>query len=209
MYMVNPSTQPFKDYHLQSQVPTLAHTQWEAWPEPHSEDMDRSVIPVEESWQGNATPLSRPSLLSKSILAPTTSLYLLTAFFTAFMSNQQNTKIGVSLAYTETCALTQPAKSTQRRAGFAIPSLSLWSKDIEKRCQEATLLDLPLECECLRMLCIHLYHHLGVVVQHPDPFAELWFEPSGLQNRCQKLMVHPIEGLGLIQIDQCSFSVVF
>ena len=47
------------------------------------------------------------------------------------------------------------------------------------------------------------------MVQNADPFAELRLESGGLQNRRQELVVHPIEGLGLIQIDQRGLVVVF
>ena len=85
----------------------------------------------------------------------------------------------------------------------------LQSEDIEKRRQGATLPDRLLERERLRILPVHRHHCLRVVVQHADPFAELRFESGGLQNRHQKLMVYLIEDLGLIQIDQRGFGVVF
>ena len=44
---------------------------------------------------------------------------------------------------------------------------------------------------------------------YTDVFVELRFESGSLQNRHQKPMVHTIEGLGLIKIDQLGFSVVF
>ena len=73
----------------------------------------------------------------------------------------------------------------------------LQSDDIEKRKQGAILPDWPLDRECLLMPSVQLHHCLRVVVQH-DPFVELRFEFGGLENRRQKLMVHPVEGLGLV-----------
>ena len=72
------------------------------------------------------------------------------------------------------------------------PSKELQSKDIEKRRQGATLLDRLLALERLLFTC------LRVAVHYANPSAELRFESGSLQNRCQKLMVNTIEGLGLI-----------
>ena len=65
-------------------------------------------------------------------------------------------------------------------------------------------MDQPLERERPRTRLVHLYHCLGVVVQYADSFAELWFESGSLENCRQKLMVQPIEGFGLIQINRHS-----
>ena len=135
MYMVHTSAWPFKDKRFQRQVPTctstLAHTSNQFHSSQrlglnHTPRMQTGLSLQQKGPARGTPPLQapshRPSLLSKLILAPATSSYLLTAFFTAFMSNRQDTKTVISSAYAETFILTQPAKSTPRRAGFAIPS---------------------------------------------------------------------------------------
>ena len=57
----------------------------------------------------------------------------------------------------------------------------LQREDIEKRKQEATLTDRPLDRERLRVLPVHLYHRLQVVVHYAYPFAELLLESGCLQ----------------------------
>ena len=54
-------------------------------------------------------PYHRPSLLSKVILAPATSVYLETAFFKAFMFKRWDTKTVIS-ANAETFAIKELAK---------------------------------------------------------------------------------------------------
>ena len=82
-------------------------------------------------WRNWSPPLQapsrRPSLLSKLTLALATSSYLLTTVLTTFMSDRQVTKTVISSAYAETFILKQPEKRTPCRAGFAVPSLSVWS----------------------------------------------------------------------------------
>ena len=46
-------------------------------------------------------------------------------------------------------------------------------------------------------------------MEYANPFTELQFESSSLQNSYQKPMVNPIEGLGLILIDQCGFGAIY
>ena len=83
------------------------------------------------------------------------------------------------------------------------------TEDIDKKIQMSTLLDRPLYQESPGTLPVHLQHHLPVMVHYTDPFAVLWVESGSLQNSRQKPTVQDIKGLGLIQIDQCSFSAVF
>ena len=111
-------------------------------------------------------PNCRPSLLSKLILAPAPSSYLLTAFSTTFMFDRQDTKTVIS-TYADTFVLTQPTKSTPHRAGFTVPFLSLRSRgekseDTEKRRQRVTLPDRPFERERLRTLPVHLTTACGL-----------------------------------------------
>ena len=75
----------------------------------------------------------RPSHLSKLILVPATSSFLLTAFFITFMSDWWDTKTVISSAYAETFALTQPPKRTPRRGGFGVQSLRLQSRGPKAR----------------------------------------------------------------------------
>ena len=85
------------------------------------------------------------------------------------------------------------------------------SEDIEKRRQGAALPDRTLDREHLRTPSVHLYHCLRVVVHHANLSAEFRFNPvvskTVTKNRWStlskvldwsKLMVNPIEGLGLI-----------
>ena len=89
-----------------------------------------------------------------------------------------------------------------RRAGFVPPSLSLRSiaAKLGHREEEtgAALPDRTLDHESPRTPSVHLHHCLRVVIHHANPSAELRFESGSLQNSRQKLMVNPIEGLGLI-----------
>ena len=78
------------------------------------------------------------------------------------------------------------------------------SEDIQKMRQRTTLLDQPFVRESPWVLPVHLHHCLQVVVHHAN-----LFESNGLQNSYQKPMVNPIEGLGLIQIDQHGFGAIF
>ena len=143
-------------------------------------------------------PSRKPSLLSKLTLAPAIRSYSPTAFFTAFISRRRDTKTVISSSNAETLAVRGPAKGTPRRAGFVSSSLSLRSRDIEKRRQGAALPDRMFDREGLRTPSVHLHHCLRVVVHHVNPSAELRLESSSLQNSRQKPMVNPIEGLGLI-----------
>ena len=133
------------------------------------------------------TPPSRRSLLlSKLILAPATSSYLLTAFFTAFMSYRRdsNTDI-ISVCENLPSNTADKRDSTQDRICRPIckpPEQGLQGEDIEKRKQGATLPDRPLENECFGTLPVRLHQRLGVVIHHADPFAELRFKSVGLQN---------------------------
>ena len=142
MYMVHTPALPFKDKRLRSQVPTCTSTlaltsnQFRPIWRPGLNYIPRmrTRLSLQQKSLGRRMPLlqvpsCRPSLLSKLILAPVTSSYLLTAFFTAFMSDRRNTKTVISSAYAET----QPAKRTLRRARFAVPSLGLRSRGSEAR----------------------------------------------------------------------------
>ena len=78
-------------------------------------------------------PNRRPSHSSKLILAPATSSYFFIAFFIAFMSDRRDIKTVISSAYTKIFILTRTAKRTPRRAGFAVPSLSLRNRGSKAR----------------------------------------------------------------------------
>ena len=121
MYTVHTSAWPFKDKRLRSQVPTCASTFsrtsnqfYSSWrPGPNHIQRIWTGPSLQQKGPGMGTPPlqapnRRPSLLSKLILAPATSLYLLTAF-TAFMSYRRDTRTVISLAYTETFVLILPA----------------------------------------------------------------------------------------------------
>ena len=82
---------------------------------------------------GRGTPPLQTLSCRQLIFAPATSLYLLTAFLTAFMSDRRDTKTVISSTYAETFALTQPAIRTPHRARFAVPSLSLQSRGSKAR----------------------------------------------------------------------------
>ena len=136
MNTVHTSARPFKDKCLRSQVTTCTSTlirtsnqfrsSWR--PVPNHTPRMRTGPSFQSPGMG-MLPLQvrshRPSLLPKLILAPATSSYHLTAFFTAFMSDRRDTKTVISSVYAETFALTQPAKRTPRRARFAVSSLTL------------------------------------------------------------------------------------
>ena len=82
-------------------------------PEPHSDDSDVSITPVKRPWQGNTTLQStsrKPLLLSKLILASAICSYLVTAFFTAFISKSRDRKTVITLAYVDTFAERGQAK---------------------------------------------------------------------------------------------------
>ena len=154
-------------------------------------------------------PNCKPSLLSKLILVPAIYSYLTTPFFTALMSSRRDTKTVISSANADTFAERDTA---QGRTCLLIPKPTeqgLQSENIEKRRQYATRPDRTLNFKSLRALPVHLHYCLQVVVHHTNPFAELRLESGGLQNSCQEPMVNPIKDLGLIQIDQRSFSAVF
>ena len=74
----------------------------------------------------------------------------------------------------------------------------LQSEDIEKRRQRAALRDRSLNRENPRMPSVHLHQCLRVVLHHANPSAEFRLESGSLQNRRQKPIVNPIEGLVLI-----------
>ena len=142
MYMAHISVRPFKDKRIRSQVPTCASTpnQFRSSWRPGSNHTlwMRTGPSLLRKGHGRGTPpLQAPNrrslLLSKLILAPVTSSCLLTVFFTAFMSIRRDTKVEISSAYTETFALTQPAKRNPRKARFAVPSLSLRSGGYKER----------------------------------------------------------------------------
>ena len=73
----------------------------------------------------------------------------------------------------------------------------------------ATLPEKDLHCERLQALSVYQHHCLQVQVHHANLFTELQLESGGLQNSRQEPMVNPIEGLGLIQIDQHRLGGVF
>ena len=141
MYTAHTSTLPFKDKRPRSLVPIcvsiLANTSYQfrsSWkPGPNHTPRMQTDLSLQRKGPGREmpplqAPKHRPSLLSKLILAPATSSYLSTAFFTAFMSDRWDTSV-----YAETFALRRPEKGTQRRTGFAAPSLSLRSKGSKVR----------------------------------------------------------------------------
>ena len=114
-----------------------------------------------------------------------------------------DTKTVISSANAETLAVRDPVKmdTAQGRICPLNPKLSeqgLQGEDGEKGRQGAALPDRSLDCERPRMTSVYLHHCLRVVVHHANPSAELRFESGSLQNRRQKPMVNPIEGLGLI-----------
>ena len=207
---------PFKDKHLRSQVPSCAFTfsrtsnQFRSSRRPgpnHTPRMQMDLL-HQQKGAGRGTPSllapnCRPSLLLKFILAPAICSYLMIAFLTASMSERQDTKTVISSAYKETFARWSPTKGIPRRAGFSPPipkslKQGLQSEEIEKRKQKTTLTDRLLDNERPRTLPVHLHHCPRAVIQHDNLSVELRLESGGLQNHRQELMVHPVEGLGLI-----------
>ena len=78
-------------------------------PEPHPENADGSVTPMEGSWRGITTPPSTE---------PQTFAFV---------------KIDLGSYYAETLAIRGPAKEKPRRAGFVLSSLSLQSRGSKVR----------------------------------------------------------------------------
>ena len=137
MYMVHTSTLLFKDNHLRSQVLPLGHLCWSV-PLINFTPRMWTGLSFQQKGAGSGTPpvqaISRkPSLLSKLILAPDICSYLTTAFFTAFISKQQDIKTVTSSAYADTFAKRGPAKKIPRRARVASWSLSLRSRGSKAR----------------------------------------------------------------------------
>ena len=197
MYMAHNSTQPFKDNRLRSQVPTCAST------------LVRTSDQFRSSWRPGPNHTLRmhmgPSLPSKH---PTTNLHFCQSWpwhLLPFRISQPPLSLPVC-----PCGGTQrlwchlhmqiPLLGHSWLRGFCVgpDEQGLHSEDIEKRRQGAALPEWSLDRKSPQMPSVHLHHRLWVVVHHADPFAELWFESSGLQNCHQEPMVHPIEGLGLI-----------
>ena len=79
------------------------------------------------------SPIRKPLLLSKLILAPTLCSYLATAFFTAFMSKQLDTKKVISSANVDTFSERGSPREIPHRAGLASSSLSLRSRGSKAR----------------------------------------------------------------------------
>ena len=149
------------------------------------------------------TPNCNPSLLSKLILAPAIWTYFATAFFTSFMSKRRDAKTVISSAYADTFVL----KGIPRRAGLAFSSLSLRSRGSQEEEQPYRTGSWIMKfSECFLLICTTA---CGFMVHYASPSVELWFESGGLENSRHKPMVNLIEGLGLIKIDQRSFSAVF
>ena len=143
-------------------------------------------------------PSHRLSLLSKLTLAPAIRSYSPTAFFTAFISRRRDTKTVISSANAETIAVRGPAKGTPCRAGF-VPSSLAYGVGAPKRGHRG---DRGQPCwiersianvfERLPFTCTTAWGLWYIMLIH------LRFESGSLQNSCQKPMVNPSEGLGLI-----------
>ena len=146
MYTSDTSTLPFKDKSLRNQVPTLAftlpctydqsHSSWSPCPN-HTPKM-RMGPSLQLKGPGRRMPTfqapnRKPSLLSKLILTPAIYSYLVTAFFTTFMSKRRDTKTVISSAYADTFVERQLARGMPRRAGLAFSSLSLQSRGSKTR----------------------------------------------------------------------------
>ena len=144
MYTTHTSSLSFKDNCLWSQVPTCAFTLacisdqfCSSWGLGLNYTLKMQIgLSVKDPGGGtphHQAPNRRPSLLSKLILAPASSSYLSTAFFTVNMSSWWDTKAVISSPYTETFTLTWLAKGTPCRTGLAFSSLSLWSRGSKVR----------------------------------------------------------------------------
>ena len=149
MFTVHTSVLLFKDKRIRSQVltctSTLAftfdqfHSSW--GPGPNHIPMMRTGLSLQQKSPNRGTPLFQASLLSKLILARTTSSYLTTTFFTAFLSRRRDIKTVISSVYTKTFALRKPAKETPRRVGSAPSSLSLDSRGSKARTKLSPKID--------------------------------------------------------------------
>ena len=132
MYTTHISGLPFKDKRLWSFYLCLyfrlISIELETVPEPYPLDADRSVTPAEGSRWGTSplqAPKRSPLFFSKLILTPVIRSYLTTEFFSASISERQETKTVISSAYAETYAMWQPEKWIPRKAGFT-PNLQAY-----------------------------------------------------------------------------------
>ena len=128
MYTAHTSALPFKDYRLQSQVPTNVFTSWR----PGTNHTQRMRIGPSLQRKGPGrempplqAPNRRPPPLSKFILVPALCSHLTIAYFTASMFEWQDKKIVILSAYMETFARWSPTKEIPCKAGFTPSSQSL------------------------------------------------------------------------------------
>ena len=168
-------------------------------------DADESVTPAEGPKQRNATPPCIQSQTFALIKIDLGTCYffvsqnrLLHRQYVQSARNKDSDIIGVRRDLRPNPS--GKGDSIRSRISLLIPKpmeQGLQSKDVQNRRQRATLPDRRLDREHPRTLSVHLHHCLQVMV-HANPFVELQFEFSGVQNRRQKPIIHPVEGLGLI-----------
>ncbi|CAE1227674.1 unnamed protein product [Acanthosepion pharaonis] len=157
---------------------------------------------VQPKRPGRATPFQAPNRKPDDLSR---------AFCTASMSPRDDTKADTSSAYAETLARDPPGTAIPRRAGIVLQPAKerLQRQSIKERRQRTTLTNRPRQHERVRQPSVHLYHSTGGAIQKANPAAEVGCESSGLQDCSKVAMVNPIKCLGLIQIDQRGFFVVF
>ena len=180
---------PFKDNHLESQVPTWASTlactsdQFRSSLRSGPNHTPRTRMGPSLQRKGPESvsltlqaPSYKPSLLLTLTLAPAIHSYSPTAFFRAFISGRWDTKTDIINERGNLYHKRANKRDTpQGRIRPLIPKPTeqgLQSEDIEKMRKGAALSDRTLDQERPRTLSVHLHHCLRVMVHHANPSAE-------------------------------------